>query len=763
MSVVRVAMTLRGTVQGVGMRPWLHRQATELQLGGWAANSADGVALEVEGAASHVQRLLVALQHEPPAHARIAQIDQRAIAPLGERAFTIRASHAGRGETELPPDLATCADCLRELHDPRDRRHRYPFINCTQCGPRVTIVERLPYDRAYTSMRAFAPCAACRAEYDDPRDRRFHAEPIACPDCGPRLALRRGSERLATGEAALQLAVEALRRGAIVAVKGIGGFHLFADAGNETAVAMLRARKGRREKPFAVMFPDLQAVRAACRVSDVEAAQLRSAAAPIVLLRRAADLDSGSIAPAVAPGHWLLGALLPYAPVHHLLARELARPLVATSCNRSDEPLAFADDDPRPAQLGDLVLDHDRPILRGLDDSIVRLVAGRAVVLRRARGLAPTTLRSSEPLPAGIVALGGHLKTSVAVTRRSGVVLGPHLGDLDSPSARARHAQAAADLAKLLDVEPSLRVGDRHPDYATHVRVDVGVQHHLAHVVACVADNAAPLPVLGVAFDGGGDGGDGTVWGGEFLEVRANGWRRVATLRPFALPGGAVAVREPRRAGLGLLHAAYGAAALGMTWLPPVKSFTNAERRVLGAMLAHGIQSPLTSSVGRLFDAFAALTGVRQVMTYEGQAAAELEALAERERESADAPALPFALRERRGLLEIDWQPALEAALQRRAAGAGASAIAHAFHAGLAATITAVARRSGLARVTLSGGCFQNALLTERTVAALTAAGLEPLWHERVPPNDGGLALGQALWSCWQMRATRAEARTPCA
>jgi hydrogenase maturation protein HypF len=772
MSRIRVAVTLHGTVQGVGMRPWLHRRATALQLAGWAANAADGVALELEGRERDVARLLEELSRAPPAHARITRIERAPRTPVGEQGFSIRASIEGAGAADVPVDLATCADCLRELRDPCDRRYRYPFINCTQCGPRFSIIERLPYDRARTGMRGFALCTACRREYEDPGNRRFHAEPIACPDCGPRLALRRSAERLATGEAALQQAIAALRDGAIVAVKGVGGFHLLADAGQEAAVAALRTRKGRGEKPFAVLFPDLAAVRAVCAVSDLEAAQLASAAAPIVLLRRAGgeaarSAEGGAsqrpvIAPSVAPGHALLGAMLPYSPIHHLLCDALARPLVATSCNRSDEPIAFADDDPRPAQLGDLVLDHDRPILRGIDDSVVRVIGDCAVVLRHARGLAPASFASAVPLPAGIVALGGHLKTALAVTRRADVVLGPHLGDLDSPAARARHAQAAAGLTALLGLDAAMRVGDLHPDYASSGRIDRRVQHHLAHVVACLADSGAPLPVLGVAFDGGGDGGDATVWGGEFLEVRADGWRRIGALRTFPLPGGEAAVREPRRAALGLLHASFGAAALECESLAPIAAFTRAERRVLGRMLERGLHSPRTSSVGRLFDALAALAGMRQVMSYEGQAAAEFEALAETAEADGMAP-LPFALRERAGQLELDWQPALESALRQLRAGGDVAALALAFHEGLAAAIVAVARRVALRRVALTGGCFQNALLTVASARALTAAGFEPLRHERVPPNDGGLALGQALWTAWREADAVRERSRSCA
>jgi hydrogenase maturation protein HypF len=755
-SAVRIAVTVRGTVQGVGFRPWLHRRACALGLGGWAANSGDGLTMEVEGTADAVARLVAEVRQSPPPHARVKDIETHDAAPRGERAFSIRPSLVASATTaDVPTDLATCADCLEELRDPGNRRHRYPFINCTQCGPRFTIVERLPYDRDATSMRAFALCGACRAEYEDPRDRRFHAEPIACPDCGPSLALLEAGRVSHTREAAFAAAVAALRAGAIVAVKGIGGFHLMVDARDDAAVRRLRQRKGREEKPFAVMYPDVESVRAACSVSALEAELLTSAAAPIVLLRRAGD----ALAPSVAPGHPYLGVMLPYSPLHHLLLDALGFPLVATSGNLGGEPIAFDDADAasRLSDVADAVLGHDRPILRPVDDSIVRVVAGRGRVLRRARGLAPAPIDACRALPEGIVALGGHLKTTCAVTRGSAVVVSPHLGDLDSAAARAGHARAVDDLARLHGVVPRRRVRDLHADYAS-ARVDAAaVQHHLAHVAACVVDAGVELPVLGVAFDGGGAGGDGTVWGGEFLHVDAGAWRRVAALRTFRLPGGETAVREPRRAALGLLYAAFGARAFEMTDVASVASFEPRERRIVATMLERGVNAPLTSSVGRLFDAFASLAGLRQRTGYEGQAAAELEWTA-----GAAASVSPyrFDLCECLPVWRVDWQPALDAALADLAAGADTAAIARAFHDGLADAVVTVARRAGLVRVALTGGCFQNVRLTESTAAALEAAGFEPVLHQRIPPNDGGLALGQAMWAAW---SEAGEGGAPCA
>jgi hydrogenase maturation protein HypF len=509
------------------------------------------------------------------------------------------------------------------------------------------------------------------------------------------------------------------------------------------------------------MFPSLAAVFESCRVSSVEAELLTEAGRPIVLLRRV----GGAIATAVAPGNPWLGALLPYAPLHHLLLHELGFPVVATSGNLSDEPIVFDEREAlvRLAGFADLFLVNDRPIVRPIDDSVARVVCGRELMLRRARGYAPTAI-AIDGAASGIVALGGHLKTTIAMTTPGRIVLSQHIGDLDSAGARASHAGAMADMLGLHAVQARLVVRDLHPDYASSQVTEamaipaVAVQHHVAHVAACVAEHGVALPVLGVAWDGAGYGTDGTLWGGEFLRLADGGWRRVAHLRPFCLPGGEVAAREPRRAALGLLYEAFGEDAFAMTELAPLADFAPAERAVLRTMLARGINAPRTSSVGRLFDAFAALSGLRQRASYEGQAAAELEGAAEGH---ASGQGYPFALCEPLDAADmvLDWQPALQAALADLRAGAVPGAVSAALHAGLAAAIVLVAARIGERRVILTGGCFQNARLTEAAVAALRAQGFDPIWHRRVPPNDGGLALGQAAWAAWaEQRGER-----PCA
>jgi len=744
----RVELKVRGRVQGVGFRPYAYRQAAAFGLAGWVVNTPQGATLEVEGPPDAVAGFVDALTSELPAPATIDRIEKRTLPPTGESGFTIRESAlAGDRSATVLPDIATCEECLAEIADPANRRHRYPFTNCTHCGPRYSIIADLPYDRARTTMAGFVMCADCRAEYEDASDRRFHAEPNACPRCGPQLALRDTSGvALAIGDDALSTAADAIRDGKIVAVKGLGGFHLMVDARNEDAVARLRQHKNREEKPFAVMFLSMAAIEAVADVSPVEATLLESRERPIVLVRKRRD----TLAYTVAPGNPLVGAILPYTPLHHLLLGDLGFPVVATSGNRSDEPIVTDETEAlaRLSGIADVFLVHDRPIVRPVDDSVARVVAGRPMLLRRARGYAPSPI--AVVLPPGILAAGGHLKATVALTTEAGVVISQHLGDLDAVEARDAYDRAIADLTRLHATEPN-RVGrDLHPDYHSTRAAErlgapvVAVQHHLAHVASCMAEHGLGPPLLGVAWDGTGDGGDGTVWGGEFLRVAEDGWHRVVHLRPFRLPGGEAAVREPRRAAFSLLHEIFGRNALEMTDLAPIAAFTAKERATLAAMIDRGLNAPVTTSAGRLFDAVAALLGLRQRSTYEGQAAMELEWAAE----TANATAKPLAFLLRAGAPPIlDWEPVVRAILADRAAGVATGEIAAAFHRGLALAIAEVAATIGEETVVLTGGCFQNAVLTEATVAALRAAGATPVWHEQVPPNDGGLALGQAYWA----------------
>lgn len=759
----RARVTVRGGVQGVGFRPHAYRLAGELALGGWVRNSAEGVLIEVEGRADAIDAFISALEARRPASARIEALEVAAIAPRGEREFAILPSRREAAPTAaILPDLATCPECLRELLDARDRRHRYPFTNCTHCGPRFSIVQSLPYDRDRTTMRAFGMCRACRAEYDDPADRRFHAQPNACPDCGPALALWDAQGQVLAGRhAALLQAARALRAGRIVAVKGLGGFHLWVDARDAAAVERLRRRKGRAEKPFALMFAGLAAVREHCEVTPLEAQLLESPQAPIVLLRRLSAPAAGAPAREVAPGCPELGAMLPYTPLHHLLMRELGFPVVATSGNRSEEPIAICEREAleRLRGIADLFLVHDRPIARPVEDSVACVVLGREMLLRRGRGYAPYPL----PLPQrgqgeAVLAVGAHQKSTASLLLAGQVVTGSHLGDLDAPQARDAFEEAARSLTGLYQAAPAAIACDLHPDYASTRYAElsglplVRVQHHVAHVAACMAENGLPGPVLGVAWDGSGYGTDGTIWGGEFLLLDGPQARRVAHLRRFRLPGGERAIREPRRAALGALFEAFGEFVFEDPALTSGMGFSAAERRVLRAMLAGGVHAPLTSSAGRLFDAVAALAGIRQIASYEGQAAMALEWSID---ETARVPAYPVdLLAHGEQPLVVDWGPMVRRLAQDARGGTPPGALAAAFHRALVEAIVAVAERIGVRRVALSGGCFQNRHLLEWSVERLRAGGFEPFWHRHVPPNDGGISLGQAAWAA----AARAQA-----
>jgi hydrogenase maturation protein HypF len=761
--VQRARVTVRGGVQGVGFRPHAWRLAGELALGGWVSNTAEGVLIEVEGRAEAIDAFVRGLEARRPPSARIESLEVAPIAPRGERAFEIRPSARADGfSAAILPDLATCPACLRELFDPRARRYLYPFTNCTHCGPRYSIVEALPYDRERTTMRAFAMCPACAAEYRDPSDRRFHAQPNACPACGPQLALWDEAGRsLAARHDALLGAAQALREGRIVAVKGLGGFHLWVDARNAEAVARVRARKGRAEKPFALMFRDLETVRAQCDVSPQEASLLASPQAPIVLLPR---LAGSALAPGLAPGCPELGAMLPYTPLHHLLMGELGFAVVATSGNRSEEPIAIDEREAlaRLRGIADLYLVHDRPIARPVEDSVARVVLGREMLLRRGRGYAPYPLALPGVGRGGVLlAAGAHMKSTVSLAAAGQIVTSSHLGDLDAPEGRDAHARAARDLAALYGAAPALLACDLHPDYASTRHAEASglplarVQHHVAHVAACMADNELTGEVLGVAWDGSGYGPDGTVWGGEFLLLEGASVRRVAHLRGFRLPGGERAVREPRRAALGVLYEALGEE--GFEEAASCLEFDKSEIQVLKLMIATGTHAPLTSSAGRLFDAVAALAGVRRIASYEGQAAMELEWSIE---DDGSLPSYWIPLVEtNEGPMVVDWAPMLCAILRDLDAGVSPGKVSAAFHRALAASVAAVAARAGVRRVALTGGCFQNRHLLEQSVERLRAGGLEAYWHGRVPTNDGGISVGQAAWAA----TVRAEGQSACA
>jgi hydrogenase maturation protein HypF len=767
--VSRLRLAVRGAVQGVGFRPFVFRLATELHLAGWVNNSAQGVFIEVEGSLPAVEAFAARLDPEKPVGSFIENLETSWLDPAGHSGFAIRASDT-TGETTawVRPDIATCPECVREIFDPGDRRHLYPFTNCTHCGPRFSILESLPYDRANTSMTGFTMCPRCQAEYEDPRHRRFHAQPNACPQCGPHLEFWDADGRvLARDRAALEETVEAIRREAIVAVKGLGGFHLMTGADSEAAVQRLRTRKHREEKPLALMFLSLDAIRGECGLSPLEERVLRSPEAPIVLLRRRAFPDLGHpksrIAPGVAPGNPALGVMLPYTPLHHLLLARLGTPVVATSGNLSDEPICIDEHEAlsRLSGIADRFLVHDRPILRQVDDSLVRVVAGRVMMLRRARGYAPLPVRLKDSMSGvycpDVLAVGAHLKNTVALAVGSQVFLSQHIGDLETAEAFEAFRRVGADLPSLFAAAPAAMAADAHPDYLSSRFADQSglplcrVQHHHAHVLACMADNEIEGPVLGVSWDGTGYGLDGTIWGGEFLEATPTEFARVAAFRPFPLPGGEAAVAEPRRAALGLLHEWCGAQALARDDLPTLGAFDPGERETLRQMLDQRLNSPLTSSAGRLFDAVASLSGLRQRSRFEGQAAMELEFAAEASTNTRAYPITlgppgPESATSRHAPTRIlDWAPLLAELIQDVIAKVPVGEIAARFHNGLVEAIVLVARTVCREKVVLTGGCFQNRRLLEQAIRRLEEEGFRAYWHQRVPTNDGGIALGQVV------------------
>jgi hydrogenase maturation protein HypF len=752
-----LALAVYGVVQGVGFRPFVYRLATELHLTGWVLNSAQGVFIEVEGEEAAILGFRSRLEEEAPPQATIERISCELLPPVGYTNFEIRQSKQDGPKTTLVlPDVATCPDCLAEIFDPEDRRYGYPFTNCTNCGPRYSIIEALPYDRAQTSMRNFTMCARCQAEYKDPTHRRFHAQPNACPECGPQLAFWDSNGiLLAERTRAVEAAADALRSGWIIAVKGMGGFHLFGDARDNETVGRLRQRKQRLTKPFALMLPNLEAVEEQCELSPQEGKILVSPAAPILLLRRRPG--ESAIASNVAPGNNYLGVMLPYTPLHHLLMAEVGFPVMATSGNLSDEPICTDEIEAleRLHGIADFFLVHNRPIVRPVEDSVAQVVAGELQILRRSRGYAPQPL-TVDNLPDGsILAVGAHLKNSIALSRGQHIFLSQHIGDLETPQSYAAFQHTIESLCTLYETAPAAIACDAHPDYlSTQFAVQLAaernlplhrVQHHYAHVVACMAERKLKAPVLGISWDGTGYGDDGTVWGGEFLLVTEMGYERVARLRSFPLAGGDAAVREPRRSALGLLYELFGDRLFEWERVPFLHSFSWEDRRVLRLMLKRKLNTVYTSSMGRLFDGVAALLEMYPVADFEGEAAMALQFAAESVSTTDSYEiAVHGPLRPREPMV-LDWAPMLDAILADRWKGVEPAEIAAKFHNSLAQVAVTVAQRIGVEQVVLTGGCFQNRLLAETLAAQLSVAGHQPICHRQVPPNDGGIALGQVM------------------
>ncbi len=758
-AATRARVRVEGTVQGVGFRPYVYRLATELRLGGFVYNDARGVVLEVEGPAGAVEDLLRRLVPEAPPLASLERVESERVPSRGTTDFRILESAGDRApDAPVTPDTATCPDCLRELFDPSDRRFRYPFINCTNCGPRFTIVRGVPYDRPLTTMAAFEMCPACQKEYENPLDRRFHAQPNACPDCGPQLALF-DSGRALVGERdqALAEAARALREGAIVAVKGLGGYHLACVAAHAPAVSSLRARKHREDKPFALLVSDIECAHALVELDQVEVAMLEGRERPIVVARRR---PAAAVAEAVAPRSRDLGVMLPYSPLHHLLVSDTNATLVLTSGNVSDEPIAYRDEDAfeRLGGIADLFLVHDRAIETRTDDSVVRATRRRAtpLLIRRSRGYVPASVPLPLEAPKQLLACGAELKNTFCVAKGTRAWVSHHIGDLENYETLQSFSEGIAHYQRLFGVHPEVVAHDLHPEYlSTKYALDqaglqpIGVQHHHAHLAACLAEHGERGPAVGAIFDGTGFGTDGTIWGGELLVGALEGSERAGHLLSVAMPGGERAIREPWRMACAWLHAAGTDEPAGVL----AREIEPSRWRAVSELARRGVASPTTTSMGRLFDAVAAICGVRFAVNYEGQAAVELEALcdpAER-----DFYAMPIS-RQQEGVV-LDPRPTVHDVLADIMRGAPVPKVAARFHNAVAAATAcacmALAGERNLGTIVLAGGTFQNRVLLESIASTLQRAGLRVLVPERLPPNDGGIAYGQAAVAAARLAA----------
>jgi hydrogenase maturation protein HypF len=770
MALIRKKIIVQGTVQGVGFRPFVYRQAAAENLKGFVLNSPRGVEIEVEGESEAMERFLQALRNRAPALAKIRSADAAEIPLRGDAEFTIRgSSEGGDPAATIAPDAGVCEDCVRELFDPSDRRYRYPFINCTNCGPRYTIAKGIPYDRKSTTMSSFRMCPLCLAEYLDPQNRRFHAQPNACPVCGPKVRLTDSSGCPVPCGDPVSEAVSILKRGMIVAVKGIGGFHLACDAANEDSVYALRVRKGREEKPLAVMAASLESLRAFANPSPAEKDLLASWRRPVVLLPKR---NANPLAESVSPRNGYFGVLLPYTPLHFLLLAGGFHALVMTSANVSEEPIAFENGEAlrRLGSIADFFLLHDRDIFIRNDDSVMRIAAGLPAMIRRSRGHAPDPVFLSRRMPP-LLAVGGEMKNTVCMLKDDRALLSPHIGDLENAETMESFELSIRHLERIFEVRPQFIAHDLHPDYlSTRWALEqegvaaVGIQHHHAHVVSCLAENGRDDRVIGIALDGAGYGPDGKIWGGEILAADAAGFERLGHFAYRSMPGGITAVREPWRMAVSYLDAAFRDDSGNVRSesefmeriapLPWVRSAGTERIRQVRALIHSSIPMPETSSLGRLFDGMAAIAGVRSVSAYEGQAAFELEMCMnekgfEIQNGNAEDDGYAFRLTESLGILEINPDPVVLSAYLDVINGIDAGIISRKFHFGLIRILTEaclnIRSGTGLSTVALSGGCFQNRFLLEGLITGLRSAGFEALHHSLVPCNDGGLALGQAV------------------
>lgn len=748
--ISRVYIAIQGAVQGVGFRPFIYNLAGKLNLKGYVLNSSSGVYIEAEQDKEYLNEFILKIEKEKPVLAVITGFEFSFLDPVGYREFEIRKSRDNDDISALIlPDIAVCDECRKELLDPSNRRYRYPFINCTNCGPRFSIIESLPYDRPNTSMKNFEMCPECRKEYENPADRRFHAQPVACPACGPQIELLDSAgNTVSYGDEALILTAAKIKSGKIIALKGLGGFQLIADASNESAVKLLRERKLREEKPFALMFCDVESVRKICRVSEFEERLLKSPESPIVLLKRKKEGKYENIvSKQAAPDNPYLGIMLPNTPLHILLLEELRGPVIATSGNISEEPMCIDNGEAleRLGGIADFFLVHNRPIVRHVDDSIVRVIMGKEMMMRRARGYAPMPVKIHNKINTGVIlAVGGHLKNTVALKVKDNVFISQHIGNLSTKESFDTFTKVIGDFKELYKVNPGKIISDKHPEYMSTKFAKSSaaplseVQHHFAHIASCREENQISGTSLGVSWDGTGFGEDNTVWGGEFFLSDNGHYSHFAQFRRFYLPGGEAAVKEPRRSALGLLYSIYGNKVFDENCPAIKEKFCRNETATLKQILNKKINSPLTSSAGRLFDAAASLLNLCNVNNYEGQAAMRLEF-------AADPAVKDYYYFEMCGneLLVIDWQPFMEGLLKDLSDKVPVEIISAKFHNTLARIILSAADTAGEEKIVLSGGCFQNAVLLEKSICLLEKNGYKVYRHQRIPANDGGLSLGQ--------------------
>lgn len=760
----RYEIKIKGIVQGIGFRPFIYKLAQQLNLQGWVKNSTEGVIIQVECNPQKLKEFTVKIQQEKPTSAQIYSLEIKQLNYIGYQKFTIEKSEAqNHNKTAIiPADLATCSECLKELFNPQNRRYRYPFINCTNCGPRYSIIKALPFDRIMTTMNQFTMCSECQQEYKNPANRRFHAQPNACPQCGPHLELWdiKGN-CLAKFDDAIKETITLIKQGNILAIKGLGGFHLVVDAGNSSAVKKLRLRKNRPHKPFALMYANLEQIKQDCFVSPLEEKTLLSSASPLVLLTRIKDKNLSFICEEIAPNNPYLGVMLPYTPLHHLLLHEFKSPIVATSGNCQNEPICIDETEAlsRLDGIADYFLVHNRPILLPVDDSIVRIINDEVMILRRARGYAPLPIQLSDDKQdsRSILALGGQLKNTVAIKINQQVFLSQHLGNLETLETLKTYQQTIDHFRDVYNFQPDLIACDAHPDYySTQYAQDLSnnykrspsiikVQHHIAHIYSVIAEHDVKYPLLGIAWDGTGYGLDNSIWGGEFFYITEEKIQRIASFLPFYLLGGNKAIAQPKRIALSLLLQIFN----NLENIPEkfnLKTlFTPQELKILTKMYENKINSPLTSSVGRLFDGISALLGIVEQVTYEGEAAMRLEFMTDG---LSTSEIYPFDWTYKEDTCSyIDWQPMIKNILDDYINHKSLVLISAQFHQTLVEIIITIAKNIPSQNVVLAGGCFQNKYLLEHTINSLKKSNLHPYWSQKIPINDGGLALGQIAFA----------------